>query len=227
MTADSHAGRRPASQHLLPQIWFCRITAASRQSPQTLYKTVTPHLKKTLEIEINNYEKPIKELIGKSISDVNYYEIDYGEPLWDESEYHSLDFGIELITDDREKYYFVWDSEYTQYNVKFKKGEILEVFSPENNAKKYNAKENQNWTELIGKKICGIKSFWSYWSLINEKERNYYPQDVRIEFENGKEIWISAFEIKDETNFGMQDHITIFFDKQTAEKYNIGKENVV
>jgi hypothetical protein len=192
-----------------------------------VYTLVTPHLKKTLEIEINNYEKPIKELIGKTISDVNYYEIDYGEPLWDESEYHSLDFGIELITDDREKYYFVWGSEYTQYNVKFKKGEILDVFSPENNAKKYNAKENQNWTELIGKKICGIESFWSYWSLINEKKRNYYPQDVRIEFENGKEIWISAFEIRDETNFGMQDHITIFFDKQTAEKYNIGKENVV
>ena len=184
-------------------------------------------MKKILEIEINNYEKPIKELIGKSILDVNYYEIDYGEPLWDETEYHSLDYGIEIIMSDKNSYYFIWGNEFTQYDVKFRKGEILTEFIAENSAKKYNVTENQEWTELIGRKICGIKSFWSYCSLINEGKQNHYPQDVQINFENGKNIWISAFEIRDETNFGMQDHITIFFDKQTAEKYNIGKENVV
>jgi hypothetical protein len=192
-----------------------------------IYAIVTPHLKKTLEIEINNYEKPIKELIGQSILGVNYYEIDYGEPLWNETEYHSLDYGIEITLSDNNSYYFIWGNEFTQYDVKFRKGNISTEFSSENSAKKYTATQNQKWTELIGEKICGIKSFWSYWSLINEKKRNYYPQDIRIEFENGKEVWISAFEIRDGTNFGMQDHITIFFDKQTAEKYNIGKENVV
>ncbi|GAA4239630.1 hypothetical protein GCM10022291_34750 [Postechiella marina] len=184
-------------------------------------------MKKTLEIEIDNYENPIKELIGQSILDVNYYEIDYGEALWNEIEYHSLDYGIEITLSDNNSYYFIWGNEFTQYDVKFRKGDIITEFRSENSAKKYSATQNQKWTELIGKKICGIKSFWSYWSLINEKKRNYYPQDIRIEFENGKEIWISAFEIRDGTNFGMQDHITIFFDKQTAEKYNIGKENVV
>lgn len=183
-------------------------------------------MKKPLEIEIINYEKPIKELIGKTIIDVNYYEIDYGEPLWNETEFHSLDYGIEIIMSDKNTYYFIWGNEFTQYDVKFSKGNILTEFSAENGAKKYNAKENLNWAELIGKKISGIKSFWSYWNLVNDEKRNYYPQDVRIEFENGKEIWISALEIRENRIIGMQDHLTIIFDKKTAEKYKIGIKNV-
>jgi len=184
-------------------------------------------LKATLEIEIKNYEKPIKELIGKSISDVNYYEIDYGEPLWNETEFHSLDYGIEVIMSDKTTYYFIWGNEFTQYDVKFRKGNILTEFSAENGAKKYNSKDNQHWMELIGKKINGIESYWSYWSLVNDKKRNYYPQDVRIEFENGKEIWISALEIMDNKPMAMKDHLTIIFDRETAEKYKIGIKNVV
>jgi len=184
-------------------------------------------LKNTIEIEVNQYEKPIKELIGKSIADVNYYEIDYGEPTWNEIEYHSLDYGIELVTSDKSKFYFIWGNEYAQYDVKFRKGNILTEFSTENGAKNYNVTNNQKWTELIGIKISGIESCWSYWSLINEDKRNYYPQDVRIEFENGKEMWISALEIRDGRIIGMQDHLTVTFDKETAEKYKIGIKNVV
>jgi len=92
---------------------------------------------------------------------------------------------------------------------------------------KNNANSNQKWTELIGAKIIGIESCWSYWSLIDQDKRNYYPQDVRIEFENGKEIWISALEIRDGRIIGMQDHLTVVFDKETADKYKIGIKNVV
>jgi len=192
-----------------------------------IHKTVTLRLKKTLEIKIDEYENPIKELIGKSITGVNYYEIDYGEPTWNETEYHSLDYGIELVTSDKLKFYFVWGNEYTQYNVKFRNGNILTEFSTENGAKKYNANSNQKWTELIGIRISRIESCWSYWSLINEDKRNYYPQDVRIEFENGKEMWISALEIRDGRIIGMQDHLIIVFDKKTADKYKIGIKNLV
>ena len=194
--------------------------------PTFLILNVTQHLKKTLEIEIINYEKPIKELIGKTISDVNYYEIDYGEPLWNETEFHSLDYGFEIITSDKKTYYFIWGNEFTQYDVKFRKGNILTEFSNENSAIKYNVKDNQDWSELCGKKIIGIESFWSHWSLVNDKKRKHYPQDIRIEFKNGKEIWISAFEFRDNEMMQMQDHITIFFNKETAEKYKIGIKNV-
>lgn len=175
-----------------------------------------------MEATINQYEKPIRELIGKSIQDVNYYEIDYGEPMWDETEYHSLDYGIELVTADELHYYFIWGNEYTQYGIKFRKGNILTEFSTGNGAKRYNASSNSKWTELIDKKINSIESCWSYWHLANDKKRTYYPQDLRIEFENGKEIWISALEITDDHIIGMQNHLTIVFDQNTADKYKIG-----
>jgi hypothetical protein len=184
-------------------------------------------LEKTLEIEISNYENPIKELIGKSISEVNYYEIDYGEPFWNKTEFHSLDYGIEITMTDKTSYYFIWGNEFSQYDVKFREGSILNEFSSQNGAKKYSINENLKWKDLIGKKINEIESYWPYWNLINNEKRNYYPQDVRIEFENGKEIWISALEIKENRTIGMQDHLTIIFDKQTAEKYKIGIKNVV
>ncbi len=190
-------------------------------------ETVVHSIENTFEIEINTYEKPIRELIGKSIANVNYYEIDYGEPTWNETEYHSLDYGIELVTSDKIKFYFVWGNEFTQYDVKFRKGNILTEFSAENGVKKCNVNSNQKWAELIGVKISGIESCWSYWSLINEDKRNYYPQDVRIEFENGKEMWISAIEIRDGNINGMADHLTIVFDRKTADKYEIGLKNVV
>ncbi len=180
-----------------------------------------------LEIEIHNYEKPIKELIGKSIAEVNYYEIDYGEPFWDEVEFHSLDYGIELTMLDNYSCYFIWGNEFTQYDVKFRYGKISTEFSDENIAKKYCAKNNQNWKDLIGKKICGIEIYWSYWCLENDNNRNFYPQDVKIKFENGKEIFISALEIIENRIRTMQDHITIIFDKKTANKYGIGIKNEV
>ena len=93
-------------------------------------------MKNAIEIEVIEYEKPIRELIGKSIVDVNYYEIDYGEPTWNETEFHSLNYGLEFVTSDKIKFYFVWGNEYTQYDVKFRKGNISTEFSTENGAKK-------------------------------------------------------------------------------------------
>lgn len=159
--------------------------------------------------------------------DVNYYEIDYGEPMWNQTEFHSLDYGLEFETSDNLKFYFVWGNEYTQYDIKFRKGNLSTELSTENGAKKYNANSNKKWTELLGAKICGIESCWSYWSLTNEDKPKYYPQDIRIEFENGKEMWISALEIRDGRIIGMQDHLTVVFDKETADKYKIGIKNVV
>jgi len=183
------------------------------------------HLKKTLEVEINKYEKPIKEIIGKSISKVNYFELDYGEPAWDENDFHSLDYGIEIMTSDKSTFYFIWDRKYAQFDIKFQKGSILSEFGSENNSKKYNVTNNEKWTELIDTKIIKIESSWSYFNHSNDKKRNYFPQDVRIDFENGKEIWISALEIIDNKELGMKDHLTIVFDKKIASKFNIGIRN--
>jgi hypothetical protein len=183
-------------------------------------------LKKALEIEIINYEKSFKELIGKAISHINYYEIDYGKPMWNETKFHSVDYGFEITMLDKTSYYFIWSNKFTQYDVKFKKGNILIEFGTKNSAKKYNVSDNINWTDLIGTKIKEVKSCWSYWYTMGEEEKTYYPQDVHIQFENGKEIWISALEIIDNSPIPMQDNLLIVFDKGIAEKYNIGNKDI-
>jgi hypothetical protein len=180
-------------------------------------------LKKPLKTTIQDYEKPIKELIGKTISKVNYYEIDYdGKPYWDEIEFHSLDYGVEMIMTDNSSYYFIWGNEVTQYDVKFRKGSILNEFGRDYNPNKYTVESHPKWKELTGIGITSIESFWTHWNFTNTNTLHFYPQDVKILFENGKEIWISALEIRENSIFGMQDHITIIFDQKTADKYKIG-----
>ena len=71
------------------------------------------------ETRIKDYEKKLHHLLGESIVEVNYYELKYDEPLWDEGVYHCLDFGLEFTTENREQYYFIWGKEFTQFHVKF------------------------------------------------------------------------------------------------------------
>ena len=184
-------------------------------------------MRKSPEIEINDYEKPINELVGKSIIDVNYYEIDYGKPMWNESEFHTLDFGLEIIMSDKTCYYFIWDSKFTQFDIKFGKGSISKELNSEHYPKKQSVKNEQKWVDLIGQEISGTKSFWSYWTLNNDDKKNHYPQDIKLKFDNGKEIWISALEIKNDSPIGMTDNITVIFDKEAADKFKIGMKNVV
>ena len=185
-------------------------------------------MKKTLEIQIKDYEKPIKELIGKTVSEIYYYELEYenGQTYWDEKEYHTLDFGLEMIMSDLEKFYFIWDSELAQFNVKFKKGDITTEFSENSTHKKHNVSNNELWSELMKSKIIGISSHWSHWQYLSQKEPNYYPQNIKLDFENDKSVWISATEIENDNPKEMADNITIIFDKRVAKKYNIGEKTV-
>ena len=179
-------------------------------------------MKTNLENQITNYEQPIKQLIGKSIVAINYYEIDYGEPCWNEATFHSLDFGLEIRTNDDETYYFIWGNEFTQYNLKFRKGNITTEFASNNTIKGYFKLNNPKWNKLINHSITGIESIWSYWTnSVSTSNRNYYPETIRLNFEHGKSIWISALEIQNNNINRMSDHLTVIFDIETLQKYKI------
>ncbi|WP_299681275.1 hypothetical protein [uncultured Dokdonia sp.] len=81
-----------------------------------------------LQLQITTYEKPLQKLIGKSIMNVFYYEINYGKPTWNQDKFHSLDYGVELQMSDDTSYYFIWDSIYHQYDLKFSTGSIVSEF---------------------------------------------------------------------------------------------------
>jgi len=185
-------------------------------------------LEKDIKILIENYDNKLKILIGKTISKVRYFEINDGEPAWDKIEFHSIDYGVELITSDNQSFYFIWDKQFTAYDLKFQIGSIRTEFSKEDDsAFEFNVSDNEKWIELIGQKIIGIKSNWSFFRSSRMKKKNFYPQDVEIKFANKNSIYISAMEISREKTMTMKDHITLVFDENTAKKYNIGLKNVV
>ncbi|MCH2192939.1 hypothetical protein [Kordia sp.] len=173
------------------------------------------------ETRIKDYEKKLHHLLGESIVEVNYYELKYDEPLWDEGVYHCLDFGLEFTTENREQYYFIWGKEFTQFDVKFERGSIVKEFLSIEVFCKYNVTNTFYWRSLAGIAIENIRVNWSYWSFVGKEGRCAYPQDVIITFERNSEVIISAMEIVDEKAVEMKDHITIFFDKSLFQKMKI------
>ncbi|WP_291728536.1 hypothetical protein [Bernardetia sp.] len=179
-------------------------------------------MKTPLALKIENYEKPIKELIGKAILSVHYYEIDYGEPYWNSIDHHSIDYGLEIKTDDDETYYFIWDKQFVCYDLKFTKGKIQQEFSQNANVKIHRI-THQNWNEVIGKKVVSIQSVWSY--ILDKDGTIYYPETIQLKFINNRNVWISAVEIGEGITPCMADHISVFFDEGTMNKHNINSEN--
>lgn len=182
--------------------------------------------------KMSSYENAIKKLIDHSILDVFYYEIDYkitndlddlnnSYQTWDNKDFHSLDYGLELFLSNGLTYYFIWGCEFIQYDLKFNQGSITTEFASDANIKKHNVKSNQNWQALLGLKIENIEIIWDNAFLTNKtKEKSLiYPQSVKIQFATNKNLWISALEIVRKDKIKMHDHISLFFDKKTAKKY--------
>lgn len=181
--------------------------------------------KMNLKNEIAKYETMLCELLGKTIKKVNYFEIDYGEPTFEMQDHHSLDYGLQLETNDAETYYMIWDSQYFQYDLKFKKGTITEEFNPESKIKSHDVSQSEYWTDRIGEKIRVVKSYWSYVTTSGKHNKTYYPQDIEIIFENELGLIVSAIEIRpDEQISGVTDHVSVFFDSETAKKYGAKNE---
>ncbi len=177
-----------------------------------------------LNTEIEKYKTLLCELIGKAIKEVNYFEIDYGEPTFELLDHHSLDYGLQLETDDGETYYMIWDSQYFQYDLKFKKGKIKKELNPESKIKCHNVSKSDYWANRIGQKIQDVKSYWNYVTTYGKLKKTYFPQDIEINFENGLDVIVSATEIRpDGQASGMADHISVFFDSKTAVKYGAKK----
>ncbi|CAM1357812.1 hypothetical protein [Tenacibaculum xiamenense] len=173
----------------------------------------------SLNAEKTKYDNELSVLINKSICEVSYFEINYGEPNYDLGDHHSLDYGIQIEDHNGDTYYMVWDSQYYQFDLKFKRGHIINEFSSEPQIQKHIVSKSIYWINRINQKIKSIESYWSYVSHGNFK-KTYYPQDIEISFENELNVIISALEIRsDGTVNSMADHVSLFFDSETALRY--------
>lgn len=173
-----------------------------------------------LETEIAEYESLPSQMIGKTIKKVSYFEIDYGEPTFELDDHHSLDYGLQLETDNGETYYMIWDSQYFQHDLKFKKGTLRQELSPDSKISCHDVSKSKYWSDRIGQKLNSIKSYWSYVMSDGKPDKKYYPQDIELSFNNGLNVIISAIEVKPDGQVcGMADHISVFFDSETAIMY--------
>lgn len=182
------------------------------------YNSLTPMVQ-----SLSEHIDSISILIEKSITKVEYYEINYDEEYWENSDHHSLDHGLEFTMSNNQKYYFTWGSFQISHDLNFGTGTLKQLFGPESNVAVREVTENICWQELISSPIKSIIPILS-WSSSNGIRKDYL-KDLIIEFENNRKVIISVSEISDGNVFGMQDHISVFFISTTAEKYGIGIEN--
>ena len=94
-------------------------------------QTVVGNDNMSIQNEIEKYEQLPKELIGQSIVKVEYIELPFAEEeSYKHEHYHSLDYGVQILTNENNYYYFIWDSQKTQFDLKFSKGHLVNELNP-------------------------------------------------------------------------------------------------
>jgi hypothetical protein len=172
----------------------------------------------------SEYESQVLSLIGHCIVDVRYHELAYSdksgatlaEPQWNRNpEFDSLDYGLDLYFDDGSMCHVTWGAEFEQYGISVRRAQqqYLETI------RVWTVTHESRWQPLLGQRIVAIEVNWSWVQAEGEAKREY-PQSLRLTFEGGAKVYLSAFEARDDGfRMGCMDHITIFFDGVIAEEY--------
>jgi hypothetical protein len=171
------------------------------------------------------YENDFSALmVGKCLHRVRYFEIQYDtdEPYYlnDSFPGHLLDYGCDFEMADGSIVGFIWDGEFFQYGVGiFGRSLHNEVKL----AKVWDVTEEQNWAKLVGKNILRTRVHWS-WAQYEGQEKQDYPQDVELEFDDGSLVFLSASQYRKDTDTlrGMSDDIAVIFGENTAKHYKLG-----
>ncbi|NNV55609.1 hypothetical protein [Limnovirga soli] len=172
--------------------------------------TLTPS-----HIEFENF---CNQLIGFTITKVEYSEIDY-EPTRAIPYYptqfqnlHSVDFSIFLHTDKNNLIEIYWDGQFFEYGI----GVKLDEKSDFSGFITWDVSESELWKKFIGTTITDIKISWvrvnSNEQKSGKKESFIYPQDISLMFTNHKKVFISAagfLEEGDSEVYGMLDNLSV------------------
>ena len=157
-----------------------------------------------------DYERDLSRLVGRSIRNVSYFELDVGssEPLWNRlsDSYDSLDFGFEWRLDDDSLCSCIWGWEFAAHDVSISFAKFEELES----AKRWDVTDHWRARGLLENRIVKVEVTWLR-ALADETR--IYPQSVCVRFSAGASIVLSVFEAPSTVN---ADHITVFFDETEA-----------
>jgi len=187
------------------------------------------------------YYRNLKEqLIGATIAEV-YYEIVYvtEEPFqetigastafsewWQLSQnIQSVDMNIIFKLDNGRLVQILWDCNFDYYGLGI---EIREELNYQKAYKLINVTDNDNVSKIIGNKIKDILVSWDPGPTplgIGEAD---IPLVWQIVFEEPVDMWIAAFELRDDNHpLYYMDHLTVFFNRNDLERYKLDCENIV
>jgi hypothetical protein len=173
----------------------------------------------------SEYESQFQLLIGHRIVEVRYHEIAYtdksgtplAEPAWNKNPaFDSLDYGLDLHFDDGSMRHVTWGAEFEHYGLSVRRTPPQYV-EP---IRVWTVTHESRWQPSLGQRIAAVDVYWSWVQYEGDAKRVEYPQSLRMTFEGGAQVYLSALEARDDGfRMGCMDHVTIFFDGVVAEEY--------
>jgi hypothetical protein len=172
-----------------------------------------------------DFENLFRDLIGKKILRVRYYEIEYQDTdnMWQyDTRFDSLDFGFDLLCENDFLFPISWGSEFYQYGISPDQANL----PTSNGYRSIDVSKTSRWIDFLKVKIADVRIVWSWVEESGWVQRKvYYPQDLILRFDNNRDIFISALQIETDDSFvGMTDNITVFFDRDIAKAFKVGIE---
>ena len=109
-----------------------------------------------------------------------------------------------------------WGAEFVQYGLSIRR-------SPQRYTgliRVWDVSHGSRWTPLLGQGIAAADVFWGSIEFEDGSERIDYPQSLRLTFESGARVYLSAYEVRgDDFRMGCMDHVTVFFDRAVAGEF--------
>lgn len=204
----------------------------------------------TITNEHITYENDCRQMfVGQVIRAVIYGELKYyadedGNNINPKPSYKTkyveidtLDHSIYFKTEDKTMYVF-WDNTFICYGLQSKQLNLTETTN--DYEQKWDVSNDIKWHEFIGQKITDFKILWkeTWTSNLDGSNKIYttYPQTFEIIVENGKSIFVSASELKNNEDeyYSQMDNLLVItnidllkelenIEQQNIDKYNSKK----
>ena len=98
-------------------------------------------------------------LIGRVLVGARYVELVYGEPAWDCGSFHSIDFGVELDTDDGRTTSFIWQQKGANETLLTYAGTIRDELVPEAEISTWDVGEI--WRGAMPGAVRNVETIWT------------------------------------------------------------------
>jgi hypothetical protein len=97
-------------------------------------------------------------LVGRVIVAARYVELAYGEPAWDCGSFHSIDYGVELDTDDGATTSFIWQQKGWNETLLAYTGTTRDELAPEREISTWDVGET--WRHALPGPVFNVETIW-------------------------------------------------------------------